>query len=135
MEKSPISSCFSCQNAQNFGFFPNLSLNLFQICKFWVKISFCAQNMAKSKKSVKITSKKAFLLSGLTSGKAVTPQNPFHSLSLVILHSFGYGKLEKGEKLRFWQLSIWGFFHPWANCAMQSVFCFLNSVFCLRTFV
>jgi len=73
--------------------------------------------MAKFKKSMKIAPKNHFLPSGLISAEAVGPPNRFQSLFLVILHGFRYRELEKSKNLGFWQLFIWGFFHPWANCA------------------
>ena len=35
---------------------------------------------------------------------------------MLILHSFGYGLSEKTQIGGFQQFSVWGFFHPWANC-------------------
>ena len=39
---------------------------------------------------------------------------------MLILHSFGYGLSEKTQIGGFQQFSVWGFFHPWANCAQYA---------------
>ena len=39
---------------------------------------------------------------------------------MVVLHGLGYEQLEKSEIRVFWPISLWGFFHPWANCAARA---------------
>jgi len=68
-------------------------------------------------KSAKIALKKSFLPSGLTLERPVGPPNPFETFQMVILHGLGYGLSEKTQISGFHQLSVWGFFHPRANCA------------------
>ena len=89
----------------------------------WKKLAFfhfLGSKYGQFKKISKNLPKKHFLLLTLTSSKGLGPRKLPKRLKPVILHSIEYGFLEKSEIWGFWRISLLGFFHLWANSAVES---------------